>query len=79
MIHATKKPLRGAEVVFFTDFASKTGDQGESGANGAVRLGSISSRQAIERAYVYGPPGYWGYYATNTSAAALKTIRLPPD
>jgi subtilisin len=75
---ATKKPLRGAEAVFFTDFASKTGDQGESGANGVVRLGSISFRQAIERAYVYGPPGYWGYYATSTTAAALKTIRLRP-
>jgi subtilisin len=70
------KPLRGAHVVVFTDYQNRTGDERDSGANGVVRLGSISARQALERAYVYGPPGYWGYYATNTSAAALKTIRL---
>jgi subtilisin len=73
---ANDEPLRGAHVVVFTDYKSRTGDQGDSGANGVVRLKSISGRQALERAYVYGPPGYWGYYATNTSAAALKTIRL---
>jgi subtilisin len=73
---ATGKPLRGAHVVAFTDFANRTGDQGDSGANGVVRLGSISPRQALERVYVYGPPGYWGYYATDTSAAALKTLKL---
>ena len=75
---ATGKPLRGAHVVAFTDFASKTGDEGDSGADGVVRLNGISSRQVVERAYVYGPPGYWGYYATSTSASALKTIHLRP-
>jgi subtilisin len=75
---ATRKPLRGAHVVAFTDFASRTGDEGDSGADGVVRLNSISSRQAVERVYVYGPPGYWGYYATNTSGAALKTVELRP-
>ncbi len=73
---ATRKPLRGAHVVAFTDFANRTGDEGDSGADGVVRLNSISSRQAVERVYVYGPPGYWGYYAINTSGAALKTVEL---
>ena len=72
----TGKPLRGAHVVAFTDFASHTGDEGDSGANGVVRLKSISPRQALERVYLYGPPGYWGYYTTKTSAGALKTVRL---
>jgi subtilisin len=73
---ATGKPLRGTHVVAFTDFASGTGDQGDSGANGVVRLGSLSPRQALERVYVYAPPGYWSYYATDTTASALKTIKL---
>ena len=73
---ATGKPLRSAHLVAFTDFSTHTGDEGDSGANGAVRLKSISPRQTLERLYVYGPPGYWGYYATNTSAGALKTLQL---
>jgi len=56
----------------------RTGDEGDSGADGVVRLNSISSRQAVERVYVYGPPSYWDYYATNTSGAALKTVELRP-
>jgi subtilisin len=73
---ATGKPLAGAHLVAFTDYASRTGDQGDSRANGTVSLGTISPRQALERVYVYAPPGYWGYYATNTSTAALKTVKL---
>jgi subtilisin len=75
---ATGQPLRGAHVVAFTSYASRIGDEGDSGANGVVRLGTISSRQALERIYVYGPPGYWGYYATKTSTGALKTVKLRP-
>jgi hypothetical protein len=43
-----------------------------------VRLKAISSRQKLERVYVYGPPGYLGYYDTETSVAALKTVELRP-
>jgi subtilisin len=73
---ATGKPLRGAHVVVFTDYKTRTGDEGDSGANGVVRLGAISPQQTLERAYVYGPPGYWDYYVSHTSAAALKRIGL---
>jgi subtilisin len=73
---ANGKPLRGAQVVVFTDYASLTGDKGTSTASGVVKLRFISPGQALERAYVYGPPGHWGYYAASTTAAALKTIRL---
>jgi subtilisin len=46
---ANDKPLRGAHVVVFTDYQSRTGDEGDSSANGVVRLNSISARQALER------------------------------
>jgi subtilisin len=70
--------VRAASVIAFTDFANRVGAQGSSDANGLVRLAGISSQQALERLYVYGPPGYWGYYKTNTRASANSTIKLRP-
>jgi subtilisin len=75
---STGAPLRGADVIVFTDFANRIGDQGKSGVNGMVRLNRISAKQKLERVYVYGPPDYWGYYQTETSVGALKIVRLRP-
>jgi subtilisin len=75
---ATNKPLAGAHVVAFTNFAARAGDEGISGANGVVRFAALSARQALERVYIYPPPDYWDFYATNTSCAALKTVQLRP-
>lgn len=75
---ATNRPLAGAHVVAFTDFATKAGDEGLSGADGVVSFGSLSARQALERVYIYPPPDYWDFYATDTSCAALKTVQLRP-
>jgi subtilisin len=70
------KPLRGAHVVAFTDYVNRVGDQGDSGANGVVSLRSISARQPLERVYIYAPPGYWDWYKADTTATALKTVKL---
>src|SRR5262249_44860050 len=75
---STGATLRGAEVIVFVDFANRVGEQGTSGVNGVVRLKNISARQKLERVYVYGPPGYWGYYTTGTSVDALKIVKLRP-
>jgi subtilisin len=74
----TERPLRGAHVVVFTDYKNHIGDAGDTNAEGVVRLDSISPRQSLERAYVYGPPGYWGHFGANTPASALKTVQLRP-
>jgi subtilisin len=67
--------LKGAHVVAFTDYANRVGAEGDSGANGIVRL-AIGANQKLERIYVYGPPGYWGYYTTGSTLKANKTIKL---
>ncbi|MCB1545127.1 MAG: S8 family serine peptidase [Methylobacteriaceae bacterium] len=72
----TSKPLKGVHVVLFTNFVDRIGQDGDTNAQGVVRLGAISPGQTIERAYVYGPPGYWGHYAADVKASSLKQIAL---
>lgn len=72
------KPIRGAMVVAFTDYASRAGAQGVSGAKGEARLAGISPNQKLERLYVFGPPGYWGNYKINTTVGGNKIIKLRP-
>ena len=75
---ATGAPVKNAMVVAFTDFSARIGTQGKTGTNGSVRLTGISRGQALERVYVYAPPGYWGYYAENTTGARQSSIALRP-
>jgi subtilisin len=75
---ASGKPVRGASVIAFTDFASRAGADGKSDARGQVRLANISPGQKLERLYGYGPPGYWGFYRTSTSLSANAKIKLRP-
>jgi subtilisin len=75
---STGQPVRGAHIVAFTDFANRIGAEANSAANGRARLNGITSKQKIERLYIYGPPGYWGFYRTNTSGAALAAVQLRP-
>jgi subtilisin len=75
---STGAPLRGAHIAAFSDYATHTGEEGDSGGNGVIRLKAISPKQKLERVYLYGPPGYWGYYDTDTSIGSLKTIKLRP-
>ncbi len=51
-----RKPVAGAMVVAFTDFATKTGAQGTTSARGTV---TVAVSGAIERLYVYPKLGYW--------------------
>lgn len=56
----TLKPLKGAMVVAFTDFASRTGAQGTTNAKGQVALNFTTSSKQLDLLLVYGPDGYWG-------------------
>jgi len=70
-------PIRGAQIVAFTDFANRIGAQGTTGANGTARLSGISPNQKLERVYLYAPAGYWGHYAADTTGAQQSSITLP--
>ncbi len=56
---ADRKPVPGAQVVAFTDFANFEGDDGATDAKGEIRLQLPTSAKTIERLYVFPPTGSW--------------------
>lgn len=70
------KPVRGAHVVAFTDFAARVGVEASSGASGIARLKGLDRTQRLERVYVNPPGGYWGVMATDTTGAATSAVSL---
>lgn len=74
----TGKPLRGATVIAFTDYDARIGDQATTTAKGVARLKSLTPKQRLERVYVYGPPGYWGYFTRDATGSAIAAITLRP-
>ncbi|GAA3099835.1 hypothetical protein GCM10010520_51580 [Rhizobium viscosum] len=70
-------PLADARVVAFTNFRTRAGDQGNTDANGTVRL-RIASGTVLERLYVYGPPRYWGRFARSFALGAHASLQLEP-
>lgn len=72
------RPVRGATIVAFTDFLARAGESATTNARGIARLRFLSSRQRLERVYVYGPAGFWGHYAANTTGARVARVALDP-
>jgi subtilisin len=69
-------PIKGAQIVAFTDFAARQGTSGTTGANGRVTLLGLSSNRKLERVYVYAPAGFWGFYNENIAASKVSQIKL---
>jgi subtilisin len=69
-------PIKGAQIVAFTDFAARQGAGGTTGANGRVTLQGLSSNRKLERVYIYAPAGFWGFYSENITASKLSQIKL---
>ena len=72
----TGRPVAGASVHAFTNFADREGASGVSHKNGSVAL-KLKSGSQLERLYVYGPAGYWGHYAIKTSLKNGDALKLP--
>jgi subtilisin len=73
------KPVRGATVVAFTNFALKAGAQGVTNAKGVVHL-SLGKGAPIERLYVYPKEGYWGTLEYNVATkGGVQVALLPVD
>jgi len=68
----TALPVPDAQVVAFTDFAGRAGDDAATDVSGRALLELAST--TIERIYVYPPAGYWGAFAAAIDAAV--PIRL---
>src|SRR5260370_4995221 len=68
--------IKGAQIVAFTDFASRQGASAMTGENGSAILNGLSPSRKLERVYVYAPAGSWGYFTTGTTGAQISKIKL---
>ena len=68
-------PVKGAEVVAFTDFAGRIGAGGKTRADGTVTL-NLGATAKIERLYVYPHAGFWPLLKKNFSLPVGAPIKL---
>ncbi|MSR58642.1 MAG: peptidase S8/S53 subtilisin kexin sedolisin [Planctomycetaceae bacterium] len=69
------RPIVGATVVAFIDFANRIGAQGTTNSQGLVSL-SLGSAKKLERIYVYPKLGFWGALRRNVSTTKAIEIKL---
>jgi subtilisin len=69
-------PVRGAQIVAFTDFANREGASAITAANGSATLSGLAPSRKLERVYVYPPAGNWGFFATDTTGSKIARIDL---
>jgi subtilisin len=74
---ADGRPVKGATVVAFTDFAPRVGAQAVTGAGGTVRL-NLGGATRVERLFVYPPPGFWGAFRRHVAARGPVAVALAP-
>lgn len=75
------KPVVGATVVAFTDFANRVGAQGTTNAKGLVGLALGGTSKKLQRLYVYPAAGFWpalqmGVTLKNGSKISVTPIDL---
>lgn len=68
-------PVKGADVVAFTDYAARAGAGGKTRANGTVVL-NLGATARIERLYVYPHAGFWPLLKKNFSLPVSAPIKL---
>ncbi|MDO9296407.1 S8 family serine peptidase [Bradyrhizobium sp.] len=73
---ANGSAIKGAQIVAFTNFATREGASATTGANGRATLKDISPGRKLERVYVYPKADHWGLYATDTTGSKLSHIKL---
>jgi subtilisin len=73
-----KKPVAGAQVVAFTDFANLIGDDGVTDTKGQVKLRLPASARTIERLYVYPPTGFWGVLKQRLRKRTTMKVSVRP-
>lgn len=75
---ADGKSVPGADVVAFTDFASRIGTQGKTNNKGEVRLSLGAADRKLERLYVFPRLGFWGLLKKNVAMTSGIEIGLRP-
>jgi subtilisin len=76
---ATDRPIAGARISAFTDFATQTGQDVISDDDGVAVFGLGAGPIAIERLYVNPPmTGYWGHFRRDVALTDGQRIALQP-
>jgi subtilisin len=70
-------PIKGANIVAFTNFAAREGASALTGANGRATLNGLSPSRSLERVYIYPPAGSWGFFAAGTAGSQISRVKLP--
>ncbi|MFN0086504.1 MAG: S8 family serine peptidase [Blastocatellia bacterium] len=72
------RPVAGADVVAFTDFAGRRGDQGTTNSKGEVSLALGASSKKLERLYAFPKMGFWGLLRKNLTVSSGTQLSLRP-
>lgn len=73
-----KKPIAGAFVVAFTNYAASTGAQGTTNSAGEVRLSLGGMSAKLDRLYVFPKLGFWGLLKRNFTVDSGAQFALRP-
>jgi subtilisin len=74
----SKTPIKGAEVVAFTDFAQLVGASGKTNAKGIATLDFGKSKVDLERIYIYPVRDFYGLLKKNVALASGAVYKLKP-
>jgi subtilisin len=72
------KPVAGAKVVAFTDFANRLGASATTNSKGIAALSLGGASKKVERLYVYCESGFWNALQRNVMLKTGGTIELLP-
>ena len=72
------KPVAGATVVAFTDYAQRSGDQGRTDQRGHVRLALGAATKKVQRLYIYAEHSFWNALLKNVLLKNGARFRLLP-
>lgn len=72
------KPIAGAKVVAFTDFANRVGAEGTTDKKGIVRLSLGGASRQVEQLYVYSECGFWNALQKNVTLKSGDKVSLLP-
>ncbi len=73
---ADGKPVAGADVIAFTDYATNEGGEGRTDAAGKVRLRLRATARKVERLFVFPALGFWGALGKNVAVKAEMEVAL---
>lgn len=72
------KPIPGAKVVAFTDFANRIGAGGVTNSKGTVDLALGSMSKKLERLYIYPAKNFWSFLKKNITVKSGDQLGLLP-